>query len=117
MRLTVEQDGDVKVRIGPEPIPGEEPSPDMQLETLLNFISWRSPVLEAVFTGTIPTPDANWTPHYVQLELRLADGTLRGQASAQTPDTGHYRSLHVGAAEAVAGDAWHVSRPGPGPCT
>jgi len=93
MRLTVEQDGDVKVRIGPEPIPGEEPSPDMQLETLLNFISWRSPVLEAVFTGTIPTPDANWTPHYVQLELRLADGTLRGQASAQTPDTPVYYSI------------------------
>jgi hypothetical protein len=83
----------MKVRIGPEPVPDEEPSPDMQFETLLNFVSWRAPVLEAVFSGTIPTPDANWTPHYIQFELRLADGKLRGQASAQTPNDPVYFSL------------------------
>ena len=92
-RLTVLADGDVKVRIGPEPKPNTEDSEDTQLESLLNGVEWTRPVLSGRFAGTIPTPDASWTPHSIALDLRLVDGKLRGQASAQTPDTPVYFSI------------------------
>jgi len=85
-RLTVEADGDVKVRIG-------SPSDDGQLESLLNDAAWTGGVLTGRFAGTIPTPDASWTPHSIALELRLAGGKLRGQASAQTPDNPVFFSI------------------------
>lgn len=84
-RLVVEADGDVKVRIGAEP--------DGQLESLLNEPRWSAGVLTGRFAGTIPTSDASWTPHSVALDLRLVSGKLRGQASAQTPDTPVFFSI------------------------
>ena len=84
--LTVEADGDVKVRIGPAPSADGRLGPDVELENLLNEVEWSQGVLTGQFAGTIPTPDASWTPHSVALELRLVNGKLRGQASAQTPD-------------------------------
>lgn len=48
---------------------------------------WDRPTFTKPFAGTIPTSGASWTPHGIALELLLADGTLRRQASAQTPDT------------------------------
>lgn len=92
--LTVEADGDVKVRIGPLPNPpGVPDNEDTQLETLLNDVSWQAPVLAGNFAGTIPTTDAEWTPHRIALDLRLVGGKLRGQASAQTPDKPVYFSI------------------------
>ena len=92
-RLTVAADGDVKVRIGPEPKPNEPDAEDTQLEALLNDVEWSAPVLTGRFAGTIPTPDASWTPHSIALDLRLVNGKLRGQASAQTPDTPVFFSI------------------------
>lgn len=90
--LTFESDGDVKVRMGAEPEAGES-WPDVQLETLVNDAKWSAPQFTGRFAGTMPTPDASWTPHSIALELRLVDGRLRGQASAQTPDTPVYFSI------------------------
>ncbi len=84
-QMVVEPDGDVKVRIGA--------GPDGQLESLLNDAEWAGGVLTGRFAGTIPTPDASWTPHSVALDLRLVNGKLRGQASAQTPDTPVFFSI------------------------
>lgn len=84
-QLLVEADGDVKVRIGA--------GPDGQLVSLLNDAGWRGGVLTGRFAGTIPTSDASWTPHSVALDLQLINGTLRGQASAQTPDTPVFFSI------------------------
>lgn len=84
-RLIVEADGDIKVRIGSEA--------DGQLESLLNDVGWSHGVLTGRFAGTIPTPDASWTPHSVALELRMVNGKLRGQASAQTPDNPVFFSI------------------------
>ena len=93
MRMTIEADGDVKVRIGPEPKVGVPVPEETQLEALVNGVEWRRPVLTGRFAGTIPTSDASWTPHSIALELRLAGDRLRGQASAQTPDTPVYFSI------------------------
>jgi len=93
MRMTIESDGDVKVRIGPEPKAGAPESEETQLESLVNGVTWQRPVLAGRFAGTIPTPDASWTPHSIGLELRLVGETLRGEASAQTPDTPVYFSV------------------------
>lgn len=70
--LVFQLDGDVHVRLGG------------QLETLLNQVSYRDGNLVGRFAGTIPTEDTRRHPHSVLLNLRLRDGTLRGQATAQT---------------------------------
>ncbi|MEO7965402.1 MAG: serine hydrolase domain-containing protein, partial [Gemmatimonadaceae bacterium] len=93
LRLTIEADGDIKVRIGPEPTANQPPPDDTQLESLLNNVTWDRPVLRGEFAGTIPTPDAEWTPHTIALELRLVGDRLRGQANAETPDKPVYFSI------------------------
>lgn len=72
--LVFQPDGDVHVRLGD------------QLETLLNGASFRNRNLVGRFGGTIPTADARRRPHSVLLNLRLRNGALSGQATAQTTE-------------------------------
>ena len=55
---------------------------ERQLPALLSGVEWHDNVLSGWFAGTIPTPDANRVRHAIELELRLVQGKLRGQASA-----------------------------------
>lgn len=80
-KLTFQPDGDVQARIG-------EGAP-----ALVNGVRWANGVLTGRFAGTIPTPDAGRHPHSMLLQLRLLDGTLKGQASAQTTDEPVYFAL------------------------
>ena len=70
LSMRVEEDGDVKIRLGGG------------LWTLLNQVSWTQERLAGRFAGTIPTADARRQPHTIQLELRPRDGKLAGQATA-----------------------------------
>lgn len=49
-------------------------------------VAWANGLLVGRFAGTIPTPDARIHPHSVLLQMRLIDGKLKGQASAQTTE-------------------------------
>ncbi len=69
--LTIKPDGDVHVAMGDQP-PG-----------LLSELTWIDGLLAGRFPGAIPTPDARMHPHSILLQLRLLDGKLKGQASAQ----------------------------------
>ncbi len=69
--LTIKADGDVHVAMADQP-PG-----------LVSELSWTDGLLTGRFPGTIPTPDARMYPHSILLQLRLLDGKLKGQASAQ----------------------------------
>ena len=79
--LRVEKDGDVKVRIA------------RQLWSLLNQVSWKDGRLFGRVAARIPTADAGRHPHTIALELRLRDGKLSGQATAQTTDQPVYYAL------------------------
>jgi CubicO group peptidase (beta-lactamase class C family) len=79
--VRIEKDGDVKVRVA------------RQLWTLLNQVSWNGDRLVGRFAARIPTADAGRHPHTIQLDLRLRDGKLRGQATAQTTDQPVYFAL------------------------
>lgn len=81
LTMEVEKDGDVKIRIAG------------QLQTLLNQVSWRGDRLTGRFAGRIPTADAGRHPHTVQLDVRLRDGKLSGQATALTTDAPIYFAL------------------------
>jgi hypothetical protein len=72
MTLTVQPDGDVHVRL------------EGGLEALVNGARWDENNLTGRFAGTIPTNDASRWPHYIELSLRLRQGTLTGMASAVT---------------------------------
>ncbi len=80
-KLTVQPDGDVQAQIGDN------------APALVNGARWAVGVLTGRFAGTIPTPDARRHPHSVLLQLRLIDGKLKGQASAQTTDEPVYFAL------------------------
>jgi CubicO group peptidase (beta-lactamase class C family) len=79
--LLFQPDGDVHVTFG------------NQLTTLLTGPSFTSGTLVGDFTGVIPTEDQRRHANSVRLNLRLRDGTLRGQASAVSPDGGWYYAL------------------------
>ncbi|MEO8451052.1 MAG: serine hydrolase domain-containing protein [Gemmatimonadota bacterium] len=82
--LEMRPDGKVEVQLG-EPIkPGFDPGPPKQLRALVNGVSYEKGSLEGRFAGTIPTPDVDWVPHTIALDLHLVNGVLRGSASAQT---------------------------------
>ncbi|HWP36552.1 MAG TPA: serine hydrolase domain-containing protein [Gemmatimonadales bacterium] len=73
-KLTVQAGGDIHVRLA------------NQLPALLADARFSDGLLVGRFAGTIPTPDVERHPHSVLLQLRLFDGTLKGQATAQTTD-------------------------------
>ena len=81
MTLTVQPDGDVHVRL------------ESGLEALVNGARWDNDNLTGRFAGTIPTSDASRWPHYVELSLRLRQGTLSGMASAVTTSERVYFAL------------------------
>jgi hypothetical protein len=60
---------------------------------LLAGARWADGVLTGRFAGSVPTPDAGRYPHSVWVQLRLIDGKLKGQASAQTTDEPVYFAL------------------------
>ena len=70
--LIFQPDGDVHVRLGD------------QLRTLLNGASFQNGALVGRFAGRIPSAEQGRHPHSILLNVRLNEGTLRGQASAQT---------------------------------
>jgi len=57
-----------------------------QLEAVLAEPAYRDGVFTGRFAGTIPMPDAARRRHSVLLNLRLRDGKLAGQATAQTTE-------------------------------
>ena len=69
--MRVEADGDIKIDIG-------------AIWSLLTGVTWENDRLVGRFLGRIPTPDADRYPHNILLDLRLRDGKLSGQATAQT---------------------------------
>ncbi|HXV86043.1 MAG TPA: serine hydrolase domain-containing protein [Gemmatimonadales bacterium] len=79
--LEFQPDGDIRVTLGG------------QLPALLSSPSWSDGVLTGRFAGSMPTPDAAVHPHSVLLQLRLLDGKLKGQASAQTTQEPVYFAL------------------------
>lgn len=81
LKMAFQQDGDVLVTLGD------------RMPALLGGPRWNDGVLSGRFPGTIPTPDASRYPHSVFLQLRLIDGKLKGQASAQTTDEPVYFAL------------------------
>ncbi|MBI2616497.1 MAG: beta-lactamase family protein [Gemmatimonadetes bacterium] len=80
-KLTFQPDGDVQAQVGDN------------APALVNGARWANGVLTGRFTGTISTPDASRHRHSVLLQLRLLDGKLKGQASAQTTDEPVYFAL------------------------
>jgi CubicO group peptidase (beta-lactamase class C family) len=80
-RLTFQSNGDVHVRLG------------NQLPVLLASTRFSNGVLTGRFSSTIPTPDVERHPHSVLLQLRLLDGKLKGQASAQTTEEPVYFAM------------------------
>jgi CubicO group peptidase (beta-lactamase class C family) len=80
-RLAVQPDGDIHVRMG------------NQIPALLADTRFSNGLLVGRFAGTIPTPDAERHPHSILLQLRWFDGTLKGQATAQTTDEPVYFAL------------------------
>jgi CubicO group peptidase (beta-lactamase class C family) len=83
LRIVMQPDGDIHVTLGD------------QLTTLLNQTQFRSETgqLTGRFLATVPTEDARRHPHSVLLNVRLRDGVLAGQASAQTLETPYYFAL------------------------
>jgi len=79
--LLFQADGDVHVTLG------------NQLKSLLINASYNNATLTGRFAGTIPTDEQRRHPHSVLLNLRLRDGALRGQASAQTTEEPVYYAL------------------------
>ena len=80
-KLAVQQDGGALVTLGD------------RVPALLAGARWADGVLTGRFAGSVPTPDAGRYPHSVWVQLRLIDGKLKGQASAQTTDEPVYFAL------------------------
>jgi len=91
--LEVRQDGEVQVQLGEAARPDGSNRADAQLRALVNRVTWERGVLSGRFAGQIPAPDVSWVPHTIAFDLRLVNGVLRGQASAQTSDTPVYFSV------------------------
>jgi CubicO group peptidase (beta-lactamase class C family) len=72
LELVFQDDGDVHVKLGD------------QLPTVLSETRLQDGYLVGRFGGRIPTEDALRHPHTVQLSLRVAEGRLAGEATAQT---------------------------------
>lgn len=81
LALEFQRDGDVHVKLGD------------QLESLLNFASYRNGQLTGRFAATVPTPETSRRAHEVMLNVRLRNGVLSGQASALTPNAPVYFAL------------------------
>lgn len=81
MTLLFQPDGDVHVTLGG------------QLETLLTGAQFQNGALVGRFAGTIPSEEQRRHQHSVLLNLRLRDGRLVGQASAQTTEEPVYYAL------------------------
>jgi CubicO group peptidase (beta-lactamase class C family) len=81
LRLMIQREGDVQIAVG-----NGAPAPVTEAR-------WEEGVWSGSVAATIPTPDASRHPHSVLLQLRLYDGKLKGQASAQTPDEPVYFAL------------------------
>jgi CubicO group peptidase (beta-lactamase class C family) len=91
--LQVQPGGEVQVQLG-EPLKADGSNrDDAELRALVNGVSWEKGVLSGRFAGRIPAPDVSWVPHTIAFDLRLVNGVLRGQASAQTSDTPVYFSV------------------------
>ncbi len=72
LRLVVQPDGDVHVRLGD------------RLETLLNSASFRDGILRGRFAGKVPYDDHRGRDYQIQLELKLRGDILNGSATTQT---------------------------------
>ena len=82
LRLVVQADGDVHVRLGDG------------LWTLLNGVTAPDGArLIGRFAGSLPDRDARRHEHSVLLDVWLRDGMLSGQASAQTTGWPYYFAL------------------------
>jgi CubicO group peptidase (beta-lactamase class C family) len=79
--LLFQPDGDVHVTLG------------SRLKTLLSGASYTNGNLIGRFAGTIPTDEQRRHANSVLLNLRLRDGTLRGQASAMSTEDPVYYAL------------------------
>ena len=91
--LEVTPGGEVQVQLGEALKADRSNRDDAELRALVNEVSWEKGVLSGRFAGKIPTPDVSWVPHTIAFDLRLVNGVLRGQASAQTSDTPVYFSV------------------------
>ena len=75
LRLIVQDDGDVHVRLG------------QQLQTLLSNVSDRDGYLRGRFAGKVPYEDHRGRDYHIHLELKLRDNKLNGSAKTITlPD-------------------------------
>ena len=79
--LLFQPDGDVHVTLG------------TQLKTLLVAPSYAKGELTGRFLGTLPTEEQRRHGYSIQLDLRLRDGALRGQASALSTEDPVYYAL------------------------
>jgi hypothetical protein len=79
--LLFQPDGDVHVTL------------DAQLKTLLVAPSYNKGELTGRFLGTLPTEEQRRHAYSIQLDLRLRDGALRGQASALSTEDPVYYAL------------------------
>ncbi|MBL8267968.1 serine hydrolase domain-containing protein [Steroidobacter sp.] len=80
MQLTVQADGDVHIRIGGEPKFANRSV--VQLDTLLNGVSFKDGQLTGKALSQIETSDTARHPHTVSLELTLRGQVLNGSTSA-----------------------------------
>lgn len=80
MRLTVQPDGDVHIRIGGEPKFANRSV--VQLDTLLNGVSFKDGQLTGKALSQIETSDTARHPHTVSLQLTLRGQVLNGSTSA-----------------------------------
>jgi CubicO group peptidase (beta-lactamase class C family) len=82
LKLVFQPDGNIHIKLGD------------QFETLLNQARWRGKMFVGLFSGSIPTPDANRQRHYVRLELwQRGDGKMTGEANAEAADEPPHYSL------------------------
>jgi CubicO group peptidase (beta-lactamase class C family) len=81
MAMLFQPDGDVHVTLG------------SQLKTLLTGAAYSNSSLSGRFAGTVPSEEQSRHAHSILLNVRLRDGALRGQASAQTTEEPVYYAL------------------------
>lgn len=75
LKMVFQPDGNIHVKLGE------------QFETLLNQPHWTGKMFVGLFSGSIPTADANRQRHYVRLELwQHGDRKMSGEANAEAAD-------------------------------
>ena len=76
MKLSAKSSGEIAIELD------GKPGGPIPIETPLGPLGFRSGWLSGLFFGTIPTEDAQRSPHVVYLRLQLKGDTLSGTVSA-----------------------------------